>query len=368
MKDGVRIITANAKPFRLVVRGDSDLWQPTLDQINGRTYDYVKLHRLSTYVDVGIAPFSLGFCFDGTLVLPAIEKYRERTSALSKFNQTLVELLMGGLYCEAVEPDDIGYGSLSLDGYSRVLGGAHGPAASFHTAARLKLMGALDSIQLLKPEKVSVEELRAALASGRELLSQLGPVPQEQILYGATFYVKKQWAESLLHMWTTTEGIVETAWQRHVLCYPSSPSKKRRAFLEDHRTWTVSAKLEVLHQKGLLPAETYELLDTVRKARNDFAHRGSAPDHLVASRAVHGFFEMASLCASHFERRDLFSKVIDLVENRCNPEFYPKKTRFDQSEVSHWLAISPLPGDPGWGDQPYEVIEELRLQPIEGRV
>jgi len=366
MKDGVPIITANSKPFRLVVRGDSDLWEPTLDQINGRTYDYVKLHRLSTYVDVAIAPFSLGVCFDGTLVLPAIEKYRERTSALSKFNQTLVELLVGGLYCEAAEPDDIGYGSLSWDGYSRIQGGAHGPAASFHTAARLKLMGGLDSIQLLKPEIVSVEKLQDALASGRELLSQIGPVPQEQILYGATFFVKKQWAESLLHMWTTTERIVENAWQNHVLCYPSAPSKRRRAFLEDHRTWTVSAKLEVLHQKGLLPAATYEVLDTVRKARNDFAHRASAPDHSLASQALRGCFEMASLCASQFGRTDLFSKVIELTESRCTPELYPKKTRFDQSEVSHWLSIPPLPGDPGWGDQPYEIIEELRLQPIKG--
>lgn len=364
MNDGVPIITANSKPFRLVVRDESDTWDATLAQINGSTYDYVKLHRLSTYLDVGIAPFSLGVCFDGTLVLPSIEKYRERTSALSKFNQTLVELLVGGLYCEAAEPDDVGYGSLSLDGYSRVQGGAHGPAASFHTAARLKLMGSLDSIRLLKPEIISVEHLKAALATGRELLGQVGPVPQDQILYGATFFVKKQWAESLLHMWTTTERIVENAWQNHVLSYPAAPSKKRRAFLEDYRTWTVSAKLEVLHQKGLLPSETYEMLDTVRKARNDFAHRASAPNYLLASQALRGCFEMASLCASRFARTDLFSKVIELTEDRCNPELYPTKTRFDQSEVSHWHAIPPLPGDPGWGDQPYEIIEELRLQPI----
>ena len=367
MNDAVQIITANSKPFRLVVRGEGDLWEPRLDQINGRTYDYVKLHRLSTYLDVGIAPFSLGICFDGTLVLPAIEKYRERSAALSKFNQTLVELLVGGLYCEAAEPDDIGYGSLSLDGYSRIQGGARGPAASFHVSARQKMTGALDSIRLLKPESVSVEQLTSALESGRDLLGRIGPVPQEQILHGATFFVKKQWPESLIHLWTTTERIVENAWQSHVLCYPSPPSKKRRSFLEDHRTWTVSAKLEVLHQKGLLPVETYELLDKVRKARNDFAHRATSPDHSLASQALRGCFEMASLCASQFERKDLFSRVIELVESRCDPELYPKKTRFSESEVSHWLAVPPLPGDPGWNDQPYEVIEELCLKPIKGK-
>jgi len=367
MESGVAIISANSKPFRLVSRGEDDTWQPTLDEVNSRSYDYVKLHRMSTYLDVGIAPFSLGVCFDGTLVLPAVEQYRDRFAALSKFNQTLVELLIGGMYCEAAEPDDIGYGNLSLEGYTRILGGANGPAAAMHTAARMKMLGSLDNIQLLSPEIVSVDDVNLALASGRALLSNLGSVPQEQILYGATFYVRKQWAESLLHLWTTTERLVETAWNRHVLAYPSSPSKSRRAFLEDHRTWTVSAKLEVLHQKQLLPAETYEMLDEARKARNNFAHRGVAPNRHLAHQALKACFEMASLCASNFEHTSLFSAVVDLVEARCNPDLYSKSARLE-AEPTHWLAVPPLPGDKHWGAKPYEVIEELRLLPLGGAV
>ena len=221
MVDGIPIITANAKPFRFVCRGESDAWSPSLDEVNSRSYDYVKLHRMSTYFDVGIAPFSLGVCFDGTLVLPAIEQYRDREAALTKFNQTLVELLIGGLYCEAAEPDDIGYGSLSLEGYSRIHGGAKGPAAAMHAAARMKMLGTLENIGLLEPEIVTTEDLESALKKGRSLLARLGSVPQEQILYGATFYVRKQWAESLLHLWTTTERIVETAWNAYVLTHPA---------------------------------------------------------------------------------------------------------------------------------------------------
>ncbi len=228
------------------------------------------------------------------------------------------------------------------------------------------MLGTLENISLLSPEIVTVQALEVALAKGRLLLSKLGPVPQEQILYGATFYVRKQWAESLLHLWTTTERLVETAWNRHVLSYPGAPSKKRRAFLEDHRTWTVSAKLEVLHQKGLLPAEVYDELDEVRKARNNFAHRGAAPDHAVSKKALRACFEMASLCASEFTERQLFDEVVELVDARCHPELYPKKLRYEDSEVSHWLAIPPLPGDESWGDAPYELVEELRLRPIEG--
>jgi hypothetical protein len=123
MKDSVPVITANFNPLRFVVRSDKDIWEPTLEQINGRSYDYVKLHRLSTYFDAGIAPYSLGVCFDGTLVLPAIARFRDRNSALAQFNRTLSELLLGGVYCEAVSPDDVGYGSTSFTAYTKIHGG-----------------------------------------------------------------------------------------------------------------------------------------------------------------------------------------------------------------------------------------------------
>ena len=144
----IPIITANFKPFRLVQRGAADVWDPTLDEINSRTYNYVKLHRMSAYLDVGIAPLSMGICFDGTLVLPATPELREIPKALALFNRTLSELVVGGVYCEAVQPDEIGYGSLTLHGYTRLLGGGGGAAASLHKAARTKHIGTLDVIRV----------------------------------------------------------------------------------------------------------------------------------------------------------------------------------------------------------------------------
>lgn len=51
----VPVIIGNYAPFRLVLR-DTDTWSPTLEQINSREYDYVKLCRLSCFIDIGIAP------------------------------------------------------------------------------------------------------------------------------------------------------------------------------------------------------------------------------------------------------------------------------------------------------------------------
>lgn len=362
--DAVPIITANYRPLRFVARGPLDRWAPTLEEINARKYDYVKLHRMSTYIDVGIAPYSMGVCFDGTLVLPATPELQERESALALFNRTLAELLVGGIYCEAVTPDDIGYGSLSFTAYTRMHGGARGDAANFHRAARSTHIGTLDVISLMKPESVAVDDFRAAVARGRELLLRLGEIPREQMLYGATFYVRKQWAESLIHIWTTTERLVEIAWQRYVVTNFGRPSKARRAFLDDHRTWPVSAKLEVLLQKGMLPAAVLDTLDRVRKARNDFAHRGAMPDHAVATNAIDGCFQLASLCASNFKSTTEFNGVTSLVQERCNPRLYPEKTKFSESEVSHWLPLPPLPGDKEWGDKPFEVQDDLALKPV----
>jgi len=46
-------------PPRIVER-DTDNWIPTIEQINNKDYDYVKLNRMSTFLDIGIAPFSMG--------------------------------------------------------------------------------------------------------------------------------------------------------------------------------------------------------------------------------------------------------------------------------------------------------------------
>lgn len=362
-KDAVPVITANFSPFRLVLR-PSDSWEPKLEDINGRAYDYVKLHRMSTYCDVGIAPFSLGVCFDGTFILPAISQFSDRGSALAEFNKTLSELLMGGLYCEAVSPDDVGYGETTLTGYTRISGGATGAAASFHMAARTKHIGTIDVIRLLKPETVTTEFLQAALINGRKLLASLEDMPREQVLYGATFYVRKQWAESLIHLWTTTERIIEIAWLRYIVNPQKALSQRRRSFLKDHRTWSAATKLEMLFQKDLLPIAIYEKLDAARSARNDLAHRGIAPSHETALTALHGCFELASLCASNFSDASLFNAVTGLIIDRCNPTLFPGRTRLETHEVSHWLDLPPLPGDIKWGDKEYEIIDDLVLKPI----
>jgi hypothetical protein len=363
----IPIVMANFRPLRFVARGEGDDWRPSLDQVNGRTYDHVKLHRLSTYLDVGVAPFSLGICFDGTLVLPATPEFRIGENALAVFNRTLSELLVGGLYCEAVAPDDLSAGTITLTAYTKIIVGGIGANASLHKAARTKHIGALDVIQLFKPEIVSVDDITSALSAGRELLSPLKDLPREQILYGVTYYGQRQWAESLIHVWTTTERLLEIAWKERIVQPAKATSKKRREFLEDHRTWTASAKLEVLFQKGLFDTEIYDKLDRARRARNDFAHRGVVPSQEQALVAIDGAFELASLCASSFKKKNRFDSVVKLATLISRREPFRSKTytgKGDLAGATHFLSVPPIPGDEEWGEKEFEIISELCLKPL----
>ncbi|MBZ5655408.1 MAG: hypothetical protein LAO56_09010 [Acidobacteriia bacterium] len=361
------IVTGNHSPFRLVLRDGHDEWAPSLDQINGRSYDYVKLHRASTFIDIGIAPFSLVVCFDGTLALPAIEKYRDPENALVEFNKFLCETLLGGTYCEAMTPDDICLGMMTFNAYCKMTGASRGARSNFHNAIRHKHVGTLDAILLLKPETILVSELQKAVVIGRARLAEIGSVAVETLLYGATFFARNQWVESLIHLWTSTEQIVEAIWRDRVLSAPAVtgiPTKSRLAFLKDHRTWPVATKIELLYQKGLLPEQTYALLNTARKARNDFAHSGATPSHLEVEAALDGLFQMAALRITDHSDRNALDEIPKLVKGRGRTYAEWDRQGKPLEGVTHWLSIPLIPGDPGWGDAPYEIIEELQLKPI----
>jgi hypothetical protein len=367
MTDRIPIITANHKPLRFVLRGESDAWDPTLDQINHRDYDYVKLHRLSTFCNVDIPPFSMGVCYDGTLILPALPLYQEKNQALNKFNEALSELLLGGLYCEAVIPDDIGYGTLTIDGYSKILGGAIGQSGTFHQSARNKSIGILDVIKLIDLETITFTEFNSALLNGREINKRIGGIPINQILYGSTFFVQQQWAEALIHFWTTIERLVEISWNKYVVNSGDIISSRRRAFLDDNRTWTASTKLEMLFQKKLINDQIYKKIDGTRKARNDFIHNGISPDQSTTTKALGVMLEFASLCSSNFQNSKQLNKVNDVILKRCNFDFLPKRKSKKKINVKYWLdlPLPPIPGDENWGDKKYEIIEELCLKPIQ---
>lgn len=365
------VITGNYRPFRLVLR-ENDNWNPTIEQVNRRSYDYVKLHRMSMFVDIGILPLSLGVSFDGTLVLPATKQFVNPKEALTHFNTFLCSLLLGGIYCEAVSPDDVCLGRMTHTAYSKITGNNRGAVSGFHQAIRTTAVGILDAIRLLDPETVRVTALKEALSVGKSRLARTGSLSPQTLLHGATFYAKNQWADSLIHLWTSVEQVLEDMWSERILSKSSVlgiTKSRRRGFLGDRRTWTASAKLELLYQKALLPEETYARLDKARTQRNAFAHSGAIPSPEGAEAALDGLFQLVSLrIADSTDPRSLLS-VADLIKERSRLYASWERRGEPLEGVTHWLEVPPVPGDVNWGDAPYEIIEDLQLrklnQPIE---
>ena len=359
----IPVIIGNGAPFRLVYR-KGDLWQPSLQEINERTYDYVKLNRMSTYIDIGINPFSMGIGFDGSLILPAIDNFASREKALEKFNQTLGILLLGGVYSEAISPIEVSYGTLTLDGYVKFHGGS-GLISNFHKSIRSKIVSSLDVIKLLSPQTITIEELEKAYFEGKNIFDKISNLSPGMLLNGTSKYVKHEWADSLIFLWTSIEQVINVLWTENLLKVKTDVVVEGRMdFLKDYRTWTSSNKIELLYQKNIIPIEVYKLLNKARKVRNDFIHNGKSLDEMSVTPALEGLFKLISIILSNYSDSSLLDSVIETIYSNKRGDLFPKRNTHDKEELSHWMPLPPLPGDKDWGDKPYEIIDDLMLRPL----
>ena len=369
-KTKVPVIIGHTAPFRLILR-EEDKWEPTLEEINSRDYDYVKLHRLSTYLDIGIRPFSLGIAFDGSLILPATKDFRDKDTALEKFNEVLAYLLFGGIYTEAVSPEDITIGTLTFDGYSTSLTTSHGSVARFHQAIRQKHVGTLDVIQLLKPQTISVEEINTAFNTGKETLSPIKRLSPNILLSGVTYFVRHQWSESLVTLWTIVEQLISHIWDNEIIKNKKRKEDEiigRKKFLQDYRTWTTSTRVDVLYQNDLITRNEYSLLNNARKARNDFVHSGKIPIKENASACINALFNLVSLIITDYQNSQSLTNILESVVGNLRGPLIPDNKIIPKEHISHWLEIPPIPGDKHWGDRDYEIIESLMLRPLDKNV
>ena len=103
-----------------------------------RNPHYVKLNRVSAFIDGNVAPYAMIVGFDGSLVLQAFREFLDKQHATAVFNRVLAEMLLGGSYTEAVAPTDITHGLLHPTGYVRMRMNASSASGNFHSAIRLR--------------------------------------------------------------------------------------------------------------------------------------------------------------------------------------------------------------------------------------
>jgi len=357
--EGVPLIMAVSAPLKLIGKDGRDAWRPTLEDINRRTYDYLKLNRASGFIDGNVAPYMMLVGFDGSLAMPALPEFTEPGKALKIFNRVFFEMLLGGIYTEGAAPSDICSGWLFNTGYTRLHGGRSRNSA-LHFALRDKTASISDNIVLLDRKPITLAALERAIKRGRNILSKSEPISHEVALAGTTHYVAGALAEALTCLWTCVEQLVSKIWRDEVEAKAHGDSiPNRSSFLKDYRVWTTSARIELLFQKGILRVETYRYLNEARKARNEFIHRGDQPDLDEVTAALSAMFHLLSACATKFKSVNLLDKACKEVIARC---VIRPRSNDEKLEPSYWRDMARVPGEVQFEGKfkPFD----LKLRPI----
>ena len=356
-----RLIMAVSTPFKIFSKDGRDRWNPTLEQINDGTYDYLKLNRVSGFIDGNVAPYAMLVGFDGTLALPALPQFVQHDKALKIFNRVFLEMLLGGIYSEAAAPADIFQGVLYDTGYIRIFPNT-GHIVKRHAALRDRSTSAAENIILLDKKPVTIANLETAVKRGRAIVSKCDPLSHEIVLAGCSHYVSGALAEALTCLWTSAEQLVSRIWRIEVEQKASEEGvPKRSGFLKDYRVWTTSARIELLFQKRIIDAELYMTLNTARKARNDFVHSGEQPDLAAATAALSALFYLMSSCSTNYTDIHNLDAIREKIEERCILRPRPQGG-IPHEQVKYWRRIQPLPGEKEFKGR--FTAYELKLKPI----
>lgn len=360
----IPIFIGNTNTFCLVTF-DHDEWNPSINDINLNSYKYEKLCRTTCNFDVGIAPLSMIIGFDGSLILPAIDKCNSSSKALEIYNVFLANVLLGGIFIKAIEPVDISQGFLNGIGYFRIFEAGEGGAAKFHQAAQLKSLNSLDAIRLLNPQKILKSDLEKAFWSGSKYSSALGYSSLSLLIKGITHYSNNLYTEALVCLWTFIEQLIDNIWRLEIVNVGNAHAG-HKSFLQDNRTWTIAAKSEMLYQKNFLDIPTYASLSKIRKVRNDLIHNGTVPSDDAVICLIKLVLEIISLIKSRYVNKNELDKTFEIVCHANSRDVFAQREKgISTDQIEYWREIPPIPGDKEWGDKSFDDIAEIHLIPID---
>ncbi len=361
---GTPLIIAASAPLVLVSKNNRDKWQPTLDDINFYRYDYLKLNRITGGIHGNVPPYAMLVGFDGTLALPDLPDFSHHEKALKIFNRVFLEMLLGGIYKEAAKPSDICKGVLLKSRYIRMYP-SRGQTSALHFALRDRTGSINDNIELMDLKPVTLETLKKAVSTGREILDKCSTLSPEVVLAGISHYVAGALPESLTCLWTGIEQLISAIWREEIEIKAQVDSIPGRSqFLKDFRAWTTSTRIELLFQKSIIGTEIYACLNEARKSRNDFVHNGIQPKLPKVTSALQSFFYLLSSFHTDYNDNHTFNDIFQNITSRCiliprlrNEE----ESKFDPKD-GYFRETTPLPGEAGFKGK-YKKVK-LNMKPI----
>jgi hypothetical protein len=363
MKKKVKIlipgILASPEPFRFIKRSEKDIWNPTIHNINQHSYDYVKLHRFTGTIDIGLPDkHTLAVTFDGSFIIPAIPEFKNIHIAVDKFNDFFGRLLLGGVYIQAIDATYVQKCLVYQNHYFKSFDMANNAFVELKNSFRHKHASVKDNIILQNTNYILLKDLIEAFESGSKYFAKIKNLTPSILVKGVSAFINNSFAESLIYNWVSIEQIIDFIWEKELVNLKNKEVVVgRKDFLKDNRTWASSTKIEMFYQKEIIDVKVYNKLSIIRKARNRFIHTGSTPEKDTAEVAYSTLFELISLVDSNYKINNKFDSIKKQYENLdpIKRTFYDKRPSIIEN-VQYWLdaPIPDIPGDEKWDSNKYE--------------
>jgi hypothetical protein len=362
-EDGALVWIAFPRPFRFIYRNEGDKWTATLADIQSNNYDYLRLHRLTGSIDISSPEKHVYVGFAGTLVLPCFGKHDAIESVAQRMNCLLGQILLGGVVFNSIELSDIALGVLYPTGYYRVVDIPRGEHARHMMTLQECCAGSYSTGDLLDAPQLPMKQITDALNSGMRVHASIPTLSVELLLQAFTAMIWRKWPESLSCFWICAEQVLSWLWDEKIVRKADHIGKGRIEFLKDHRTWTIAAKCELLHHCNHLDSKLLGELNSARKARNEFAHKGNPPTQMDVQNLAQAVVRLLGLMSSSDPQGLTNVLTASLNAQDVNPAIRVKHVTAEEvstikSGAARWFGpLHAIPGQHDWKGKYYSVFE-----------
>lgn len=312
-------------PYTAVHRDETSGLNISLDQINANSYDGNKLAEvvatLSLDTSSGIPAL---ISYDGAIAIPQCEDFPCKADGVSKLNEILCSLLLGGVHTEVLHSDNLVVGSLQ-DGTKLF---AYTP--SRHTQLRLNWAAINDRLlPLMHPRVLMVVEIQNAYSQGQQVIRAIHNFSPFFLLNGYTALVYRNNSDALNNLWIAVEQLTEYLWVENYVknrgTFPARVAKCHAHVKKEIDRDKIWAKHQLLRLSRIISKECHKALCLARSKRNDLVHDGIVPDLQIVEalwKAVPQLIEVASGIQELGVRR--------LWGGGANNWAIPARTNFDE--------------------------------------
>lgn len=312
-------------PYTAVHRNEASGLKISLERINANSYDGNKLAEVVAILPLG-TPSGIPalISYDGAIAIPQCEDFPSKADGVSKLNEILCSLLLGGVHTEVLHSNGLVVGSLQ-EGI-----GLFAYTPSLQTQLRLNWAAINDRLPpLMHPRVLMVEEIQKAYSQGQQVIRAIRNFSPFFLLNGYTAMVYRNDVDALNNLWIAVEQLTERLWTglyvKNKSSFPARVSERYGYLNGKKQLDNIWAKQELLSLSKIISEECHKALSQARKKRNDLVHDGIVPDlHIVKAlwEALPELIEVASGIHELGVRR--------LCSGGANNWVIPARTNFDE--------------------------------------